>query len=245
MEGHLIPFAGRKYSGAVNQNLLWRDGNIYLMDNHRAALWCWQQEINLYEQRHSILHIDRHTDCLGANLDQHIAAMPDLRGLSADDYLAAQVSLHGEDAPLFRWDNYLSIYLAAFDRNMDSLRSIDHGDGDAPQHPRTMRPRADELPENMPYWLRSAPSPWIVNIDLDYFFCQGESSPDDEGEWLPLFSAEFVDTVLRQLKAGLDAGHVKVVTICLTPSNFTPGWQECLNLSQRIFSSLGAKHPNI
>lgn len=245
MSGHLLPFAGRKYSGAVNQNLLWRDGNIYLMDNHRAALWCWQQEINLYEQPHSILHIDRHTDCLSANLDKHIAAMPDLRGLSINDYLAAHVSLHGDDVPLFRWDNYLSIYLAAFHQNVESLRSADHGDGDAPQYPMAMRPRADELPENMLYWLASAASPWIVNIDLDYFFCQGEPCDDDDGKWFPLFSDEFVDTVCRQLKAGLDAGHVKVVTVCLTPSNFTPGWQECLDMSEKIFSILGAKLPRV
>lgn len=246
MAGHLIPFAGCNYSGAINQNLLWRDGSIYLMDNHRAALWCWQQEIDLYEQRHSILHIDRHTDCLSANLAQHIAAMPDLHGLSVGDYLAACVSLHGDNPPLFRWDNYLSIYLSAFGKNVESLRSADHGDGDAPQHPRAMRPRADELPENLLYWLRSARCPWIVNIDLDYFFCQGAALSDEaEGEWLPLFSDEFIETVFRQLKEGLDAGLVKVVTVCLTPSNFTPGWQECLNLSQKIFSILGAKHPSI
>ena len=30
---HIIPYAGRHHSGPVNQNLLWQDGNIYLMDN--------------------------------------------------------------------------------------------------------------------------------------------------------------------------------------------------------------------
>lgn len=51
MSSHLIPFRGRNHSGPINQNLLWHYRNIYLMDNHRAALWCWQQEINLIKIR--------------------------------------------------------------------------------------------------------------------------------------------------------------------------------------------------
>ncbi|MEJ7926713.1 UPF0489 family protein [Sphingobium sp. AN641] len=188
MAEHLIPFKGKKHSGSVNQNLLWRDDNVYLMDNHRAALWCWQQEIDLYATKHSILHIDRHTDCLGANMGKHFEAAPDLRGLSIEDYLAANVELECLNPPLFRWDNYLSIHLATFGQNVATLRSIDHGDGDDPDYALTMRPRPDELPENMLYWLRHGCPPWIVNIDLDYFFSPAASDDGSETTWLPLFS---------------------------------------------------------
>lgn len=216
------------------------------MDNHRAALWCWQQEIDLYTQQHRILHIDRHTDCLGANLSPHIEAMPNLQNLSIEDYLNAQVKLGHEPSPLFRWDNYLSIHLAAFQNTLCELVSADHGDGDSPDHPKTRRPKPDELPENILYWLRRKNNPWVVNVDLDYFFCAGASLENgEEGEWLQIFSDDYIEAVFLGIKTGLDAGLVKVVSVCLTPSNFTPGWQECLNLSRKMFDILDAKHPDI
>jgi hypothetical protein len=246
MAMHIIPFKGREHSGPVNQNLLWRDRNIYLMDNHRAALWCWQQEIDLYAENHCLLHIDRHTDCLGANLQTHLDAMPDLRGISIDDYLGAQVNLACGPASLFRWDNYLSIHIAAFNCQLKRLFSADHGDGDNPDFAETLRPRPDEIPENVQYWLNSKDCPWIVNIDLDYFFCAGEDGSNvEQSEWLPIFSDAYIDAIFTQVRDSLNSGKVKALTVCLTPSNFTPGWQECLDLSKRIFDIVGAAHPQI
>lgn len=245
MPEHLIPFRGKRYSGSINQNLLWRDGNIYLMDNHRAALWCWQQEIDLYHTQHSVLHIDRHTDCLGANLAAHLAAMPDLRGLSIEGYLGATVALQGSNVPLFRWDNYLSIHLTSFGGRVSAVKSVDHGDGDAPQHSQTIRPRADEVPPNLLYWLQSGSNLWIVNVDLDYFFFEGAVGPSGDPEWLPMFSDAFIDTVFQEIRKAMDQKLVGVVTLCLTPTNFTAGWDKCLELSSKIFEILGARHPTL
>lgn len=245
MAEHLIPFRGKHYSGPVNQNLLWRDGNVFLMDNHRAALWCWQQEIDLYQTPHSLLHIDRHTDCLGANLDAHMAALPDLRRLTLHQYLDATVALSGGDVPLFRWDNYLSIHLKRFSNQVTAVRCIDHGDGDAPDHPATIRPSADEVPQNVLYWLQSGPAPWIVNVDLDYFYFEAADEGIEDDMWLPMYSNEFIETVFGEIKKALDEGLVGVVTLCLTPSNFTLGWDDCLKLSAKIFDILGATHPTL
>jgi hypothetical protein len=43
----------------------------------------------------------------------------------------------------------------------------------------------------------------------------------------------------------MDQGAVKVVTLCLTPNNFTPGWQACIDLSARILRILGVQYPQI
>ena len=231
---HLIPFAGRNYSGATTQNLLWRDGNVYLMDNHRAALWCWQQHIDLYAEAHSLIHIDRHYDALQASLSDHMAIMPDLRGLPIQDYLAATIDL-SPPAPLFRWDNYLSIYLERMSGQLDLLRLLTHGDGDRPKFRKIMESGCDELPQNIDYWLEGR---WIVNIDLDYFFCA-----DAEDGFIQMFSGKYLDATFQGLRRAMDSGNVAVVTVCLTPSNFTPGWAECLRMSRRIFSILGKRHP--
>ena len=45
-EEWLVPFKGRNTSGIYEQNFLWRDGAVYVMDNHRAALWCWIQHLH-------------------------------------------------------------------------------------------------------------------------------------------------------------------------------------------------------
>jgi hypothetical protein len=43
----IVPFKRRNYSGATHQNFLCRHGNVFVMDNHRAALWCWLQAHDL------------------------------------------------------------------------------------------------------------------------------------------------------------------------------------------------------
>jgi hypothetical protein len=106
----LVPFKGRNASGAFNQNFLWRTGNLYIMDNHRAALWCWLQHVNP-KQHHSLFHIDRHYDALTSRLDTCLANLPADWSLGVDEYLARTVEHQDiiEPLPLFSWDNYLRI----------------------------------------------------------------------------------------------------------------------------------------
>lgn len=194
---NLIKYKGRQYSGSVNQNLLWRDGNVFLMDNHRAALWCWCQEFDLKNNVHNILHLDRHTDALGANLELHVDAMPDVGAISIEEYLAATVRLHAGECPPFRWDNYLSIHIATAGDKLGRLISADHNDGDAPKLGWVQRPRPDELPENIGYWLREWDEPWIVNIDLDYFFCVDHATNESGDDvWIPMFSNAYIAALL-------------------------------------------------
>jgi hypothetical protein len=107
----LVPFKGRNASEVYYQNFLWRYGSVYVMDNHRAAMWCWLQHVDP-GQPHSLFHMDQHYDCLPS--PEWLESCPeDLRGLSIDEYLkfdyAPNDSNYGERASLFRWDNYLSI----------------------------------------------------------------------------------------------------------------------------------------
>lgn len=235
---HLIPYLGRNYSGATTQNLLWQDGSVYLMDNHRAALWCWQQHVDLSAEPHSLIHIDRHYDTLQCELAKHVSAMPDLHGLPIDAYLEAEVML-SDAAALFRWDNYLSLYLEALEPKLKWFRCLTQKDGDLPRWDGLIEPAADELPENFEYWLKDGR--WIVNIDLDYFFCPG--SGDDE--FVLMYSDAYIDQVFNALRLANDKGNIAVITICLTPSNFTPGWAACIELSERVFKALGLAHPTI
>ena len=115
----IVPFKGRNRSGVANQNFLCRSGSVYVMDNHRAALWCWLQELDL-EEPHSLIHIDRHTDTLQSRLDdwmQHLPSWSD----DIDTYLAQTHRIGAHDCPVIRWDNYLSIYLREFGNSSQHL----------------------------------------------------------------------------------------------------------------------------
>ena len=82
----LLPFAGRNHSGATNQNLLCKAGNVYIMDNHRAAMWCWLQEVP-EDGVVGLFHIDEHYDTLYSRIDEWKASLPALRGLRIGEYL--------------------------------------------------------------------------------------------------------------------------------------------------------------
>ena len=98
--------------------------NVYVMDNHRAALWGWLQELDL-KQPHSLIHIDRHPDALQNRLDECLQHLPDWSA-GIDTYLAKNYETDGFDCPVIRWDKYLSIYLHAFGKNLKVSRVHRH-----------------------------------------------------------------------------------------------------------------------
>ncbi len=58
----LIP-PNTPHSARVWDNpFLWKEGNVYIMANHRLALWCWLQQKDILGRQYSLIHIDEHTD---------------------------------------------------------------------------------------------------------------------------------------------------------------------------------------
>lgn len=226
-----MPFKGRDSSGPVQQNFLWKSGSIYVMDNHRAALWCWLQEQDLHCP-HSLIHIDRHTDCLGANLKKSLRFLPQWN-CSIGDYLNRRVVLNGVETALFRWDNYLSIYLDQFGKNLEWCRFLTHRDGDEPKIKNVLNSAPWELPQNLEYWLDEGEGRWVVNVDLDYFYCQGDTAP------ILMVSDDYLNESFVALKRALSKGRVSVITICLTPDvPLTAGWESTEKLAQKILKIL-------
>ena len=174
----LVPFQGRNDSGVDRQNFLWRDGSTYVMDNHRAAMWCWLQHIDPC-QPHSLFHMDRHYDCLPS--PEWLENCPeDIRQLSINEYLNFDYAFNDEfrreqRMPLFRWDNYLSIYLTRYQRSIGSLAMYTHDDGAGPQQ--TFDPGNIWTAPGEIRCLDSSRGPWIFNLDLDYFFWHDVEQP--------------------------------------------------------------------
>ncbi len=209
---------------------------VYVMDNHRAAWWCWLRHFNAGEP-FNLFHIDRHTDTLTSNLSlwlQHLPAQ--MRGVPLHRYLGFQAVVNGVQCPVIRWDNYLSLFLAQEQHALRSLYMATHHDGDDPNVPKGSWRDVDvhDLPENFGYSLEHGEK-WIVNIDLDYFFC---TMPD--GVNRRFLSEEFVRSICDALRNHLDTGRIKVLTICLTPDDggFCGGWAEAEALCAEICGHL-------
>lgn len=202
------------------------------MDNHRSALWCWLQEVDLTSS-HSIFHIDRHTDCLQSRLEEWLDHLPASWKLSIEEYLShsyqADTPSGKINTPVFRWDNFLSIYLSVFGKHIAECYFATHNDGDKPNHDHVMKSEVESLPGNFDYWLNERNKPWIVDIDLDYFYYK-----DDEG-YKVMVSDEYLDTLFKCLRNKIDAGVVTAVTVALTPcEEFTGGWEASEKLAQRV-----------
>ncbi|WOH50682.1 UPF0489 family protein [Bradyrhizobium sp. sBnM-33] len=214
----LVPFRERNPSGAYNQNFLWKTGSIYVMDNHRAALWCWMKHVNPTTQ-HSILHIDRHYDTLRSNMGTWLLHYPKQWDVSIQEYLDLSFEDRlGQAQRLFRWDNYLSLY---FENAKDSISTCcfaTHGDGDRPELDQLEQVTPWALLQNLDYWVREFGSPWIINIDLDYFFCD-----DSEDDQIQMLSDQYVVGIFSAVRKSIDAGHVAVTTVALSPE-FCGGW---------------------
>ena len=128
-----MPFKGRLASAEYAQNFLWQFDTTYVMDNHRVASWCWLRHIDT-SSPFNLIHIDKHFDTLTSNIDAWLDVMPDVAAISVDDYLATEFS-DADTAvtyPLFRWDNYLSLFLGRYATNVQRSIFATHNVGDKP-----------------------------------------------------------------------------------------------------------------
>lgn len=234
-----IPLAKRGPSGHKVQNFLWQDGPVYIMDNHRAAWWCWLRHLQ-DDKKIDVFHIDRHTDTLGSNMAAWLQMLPlQMRGVSLQDYLNFETTLNGFSGITIRWDNYLSLFLAHERLNLGYLYFATHHDGDKPDLLEGSWYDVEpwKLPQNFDFWLQQSCN-WIVNIDLDYFFCDAES-----GGCTRFLSKEYVRVLCMAIKKNLESGRIKVLTLCLTPDEggFSGGWAAAEALCAEFCTHLDLK----
>jgi hypothetical protein len=231
----IVPFKGRNNTGVYNQNFVWNDGHLYVMDNHRAAAWCWAQHVDPATS-HALVHIDRHNDTLQSQLGSWLKALPNGIPATIEAYLAATYPMDfGGDGMLFRWDNYLSIYFALYARAVKHAYFATHGEGDKPNHAHVTQLDPVELLAFLTGALNQVRLPVVLNIDLDYFF---GPTHDDVAE--RILDDDYFDQVATEIAALDRAGTFRVITIALTATDdLTAGWAPAEALATRLFNALG------
>ncbi len=149
-----IPFKGRNNSGVYDQNFLVQKGNVFVMDNHRAALWCWLHYFKGQFSNVGVCHIDRHSDALSSNLNnwvQQAKAGKPISNMTIDEYLAEEDAMH-TPAKLYRWDNYLSMFLELYKSNISTVQySYFEGDDIVFNDIEEFDQR--KIPSNLSFWL--------------------------------------------------------------------------------------------
>jgi hypothetical protein len=236
----IIEFKGQNVSWFKDLNLLCQERNIYVMDNHVAALWCWVQEIETNE-KYNILHVDAHYDTMASRIDTWIKYLPDnIKELNIHDYLA--VKFYDDDFidgnEIMRWDNYFPIFDRLYKANINSYHFFTHKEGDMFEE---MEDRLNEYPipgllNLIDYVFEKATSDsykWIVNIDLDYFF----QKIDDTDITIRFISNDAIDFFIEKLKKYLSNDRIKVVTIALSPE-CCGGWKNSIDLMNYFAAKL-------
>lgn len=218
-----------KYSLESNVKFLWREKKkVYIMDNHRCALWCWLQH-NLNDDV-SVLHVDAHSD-MAAVTKKYTAEF--VHSLTLKQYLEESWQPKNETScvPVFLWDNFLTFFWeqqknCICELSLPRRISVDIGINDE------IRKAANfydpwQLIGDLSKKIEDSNSKWIVDIDLDYFFYES-----CEKGFSLMFSEEYIEEFCRIIKKNLN-DKIIVLTISLSPE-CCGGWEEAEKLCQTI-----------
>jgi hypothetical protein len=235
MSEWLIPWTQRGRSGPVRDNLLWRNDRVYVMDNHRLALWCWWQHLDesAYWTFH---HVDRHYDALWEKANPWPKHIKDEHRISIDAFRSARWASRDGDFDLYRWDTITSsLFSLHGDQILETTFATNH-EGDRPALARAQ----DIAPWSLPSHFRSLAErekgltfPRIIDIDVDYFTHQ-----DLDGPFGQVFSDTFIRELGDSIRIGLDNGQFGIVTIALSPET-TGSWPLAERILQLLLEPLG------
>lgn len=206
----LVPFKGRNSSGAYDQNFLYQNKNVFVMDNHRSAMWCWLSHFSFEINNLSVFHLDRHSDAVSGNIerwrDQFLGELNSTQ-MDINTYLELMDAGY-PSANLITWDNYLSIFLDIYSDNIRCCLSS-YYQGDELNHREVTTIFPWEIPENLDYWLRAGQ--WVVNIDLDYFFHEVND------DYKCMYSQVYIHDLFNKVAEVAKRKEEIVVTIAFSP----------------------------
>jgi hypothetical protein len=134
----------------------------------------------------------------------------DLWTLNLSDYRKAWQN--NINMPVFRWDNYIEVFLQKYPDQVGKTVSATHHLGSPKELSEEIR--AYDLVKYMKGVFTGEKYvndlPWIVNLDLDYFFTAAPEKSE-------LFSEEFVKQISHSIQVGLQNKTIGILTISLSP----------------------------
>ncbi|MCX6026884.1 MAG: hypothetical protein NTY23_11605 [Chloroflexi bacterium] len=216
----LLPWTERGRSGALHDSFLWRAGKLYVMDNHRLALWCWWQHLSA-AQLWTFVHIDRHYDSAWESCNPWLQHHQPVHRADLTEFRDATWPTRNGTEKLYRWDTICSALRSLDNDKIEDwiFATADEGDMPAILRARHLKPWA------VPACLRFLADPeemvkdCIIDIDMDYF-----AHKDLDGPFGSVYSDNYLRELGSALALGIQNGRFGVVTIALSPTT-TGNWQ--------------------
>jgi len=231
----LIDNNPKKGSSCFETNLLYRKENIYLMDNHRMAAWCWVNHID-DNKKYTIIHVDKHFDTLGNQIDQWTNPIKSgLKDLSLQEYDSIEYQKNKfEKYKVFRWDNYIPIFHHYYSNLINEYVFYTHNRGTIPKNLEkliTHYPSYNLINDFFAYFSESDDR-LIINLDIDYFFC-------DSPKYFIFFSDYAIKRIIEDIMR-LANDKKNILTIALSPE-CCGGWENSLKFMRKYFSKYEIK----
>lgn len=226
----LIDRKARNGSFCFDTNLLYKKENVYVMDNHRTAAWCWANYIR-ENDKYTIIHIDKHYDTLGNQIKEWTEPIENgLKSLSLDEFDNIQYQKSKFDIyKVFRWDNYIPLFHHYYSDQINKYIFYTHNRGDIPEELNkhiTHCPSYSLFNDFFKCYADSGEK-LIINLDIDYFFYES-----------PHYQLLFSDYAIEKLIEGimtLIKDKRNILTIALSP-NCCGGWKNSLEFMKKYFT---------
>ena len=230
----------KKYNPSQNNDgvhdlgFLYKADKVYIMDNHMAAAWCWLNKLDV-AKKYNFFHIDRHYDLINNESPQHLKSLEISNKLNIEDYITLQVenTCAACNKQLFRYDNYIMHLFYLLPNLFRQKNFATHNDGSIPERfDIDYAISVDSLPKEFDYQIEyNQGDNWILNLDIDYFFTDLNST-----EYIQFLDEEYIDALCRSILKVYN--KIDVITIAMSPY-FCNGWTNSKRITERITKNLG------
>lgn len=224
---------------------LWHEKNIYIMANHRLALWCWLQCENLFEGKHALIHIDEHFDARKWEaagepecLQKAISTIQKLKNFNEYENLQCPFRKNfvsdRDMRPCITWDNF--VYLAT-KANLFNHYYIYSSVGDwNTELPKTAYNCREKISDvyNFDKNIKKYSDRCIVDVDLDFFDYRDEFPKK-------ISEDELLIKVFKIITDNLD--NISMITISINESPNDELWGKRQHQLKIIKDILGMSMP--
>lgn len=210
-----------KRSGCYNEVFLWQSEKVFVMDNHKSALWCWMQACNT-KKSYNFMHIDRHYDLQDFFSDEDLEPYKSKPQITFDEY--SNLLRKNSEYKVHRWDTFIMAGYVLHPRWFHSNIFLTHQEGmRKPGWGHKALEIREENPLFMEWYLRQYIEehdqflegfkgadyklPWIVSLDLDVFYVGDEP--------IRLFSDEYISQIAGILQKNIK--RIAALTIAVSP----------------------------
>jgi len=214
-----------------NLNFLFQSNNVFVMDNHLAAGWCWLNVLDA-KTSYDFLHIDAHPDLINTISSEASSSIKVKCSLKKYlDCICKQNNCDCPDCKPFVWNTYIKNIQKKYPNWFSENHFATH---EVPRD--TSKNRKLKIKEiRNPIMGSTFPNSdrkLIVNLDLDYFFfvpLTGGNPPIER-----MFSDQYIRDIAFNINSAMDEEKIAVLTIAFSPE-CCGGWYNAIE-AYKIFS---------